>query len=98
MDSETFFSVHTKQEAVATCQTCPVNNCCLDYALEFESEFGIWGGYTARQRVRYRRELKHYAAAKLRQGRWGTVPELGRRYALDEAEDSSSTGDRGSLG
>ncbi len=84
MDSEIFFSNHTKQEAVRICQTCPVNNCCLDYALEFESEFGVWGGYTARQRVRYRRELKHYAAAKLRQGRWGSVTELRSDDTLDE--------------
>jgi len=84
MDSETFFSVHTKQEAVATCQTCPVNNCCLDYALEFESEFGIWGGYTARQRVRYRRELKLYAATQLRQGRRGAISKLGSDDTLSE--------------
>ena len=98
MDSEIFFSLHTKQEAVAVCQTCPVNNCCLDYALEFESEFGIWGGFTARQRVRYRRELKHYAAAQLRQRRWGSVPELRSRYAFDEAEDSGCTRDDCGLG
>lgn len=84
MDAADFFSYHTKQSAVKTCRTCPVNNCCLDYALEYESEFGIWGGFTARQRVRYRPELRVYVDTQLRNGRWGTVAEPRSGDAFDE--------------
>jgi hypothetical protein len=35
--------------AVTTCNSCPVQQECLDYSLEWE-RFGIWGGLNAEQR------------------------------------------------
>jgi hypothetical protein len=37
------------QQALKLCRTCPVRLECLKYALEWEA-FGIWGGFTERQR------------------------------------------------
>lgn len=36
--------------AVAVCATCPVTVACLDYALRWNVNVGVWGGKTARQR------------------------------------------------
>jgi WhiB family redox-sensing transcriptional regulator len=41
-------------EAKAICHKCPVWKNCLDYAIETPVDFGIWGGYTSRERVRHR--------------------------------------------
>ena len=32
------------------CAACPVRNLCLDFALDHDEEFGIWGGLTPRER------------------------------------------------
>ena len=32
------------------CAECPVNNLCLEYAIEAEESFGVWGGLTPRER------------------------------------------------
>lgn len=40
----------------AVCTGCPVRSQCLDYALENGEAFGIWGGLTAKQRRKLRRE------------------------------------------
>jgi WhiB family redox-sensing transcriptional regulator len=37
------------KEAIAICNFCQVRNECLDYAIA-NSEFGVWGGTTERQR------------------------------------------------
>lgn len=34
----------------AICRRCPVRAECLEYALEHEERFGVWGGLTERQR------------------------------------------------
>jgi WhiB family transcriptional regulator, redox-sensing transcriptional regulator len=36
--------------ALRLCQGCPVQEPCLEYALEEEIDFGVWGGLTERQR------------------------------------------------
>lgn len=36
--------------AKSYCTACPLQELCLEYALEAEEEFGIWGGLTARER------------------------------------------------
>jgi WhiB family redox-sensing transcriptional regulator len=36
--------------AVAICNTCPIRQLCLDYAMEANEPYGIWGGKTASQR------------------------------------------------
>ena len=38
--------------AVRTCQSCPVQAECLQYALDAREPFGIWGGKTHTQRAR----------------------------------------------
>lgn len=40
--------------AVALCQTCPVQQQCLDFALDTNQEFGIWGGTSEEERRRLR--------------------------------------------
>lgn len=42
------------REAKAICRSCPVRDACLDYALENCEKFGIWGGYSERERRRMR--------------------------------------------
>lgn len=41
---------HTATEAKAVCNTCPVQNECLEYALRWRINHGIWGGLTERRR------------------------------------------------
>lgn len=43
------------QAAIDICNRCRVRSECLEFALENELEFGIWGGMTERQRRRIRR-------------------------------------------
>jgi len=38
------------QEAKAVCQTCPVIQKCLDYALSAQEAEGVWGGTTFKER------------------------------------------------
>jgi WhiB family transcriptional regulator, redox-sensing transcriptional regulator len=52
VDPEAFFvrgTAHAKA-AVRLCQGCPVQEPCLEYALEEQIDFGVWGGLTERQR------------------------------------------------
>ena len=82
VETDVFFDKGLRAQALALCQVCPVNNCCLDYALKHEPEFGVYGGFTAAQRSKYRRELTHYARVQLREGVWGSITILGRHGAL----------------
>ena len=36
--------------AKSICQVCPVQNSCLDYAVESTEQYGIWGGFTETER------------------------------------------------
>ena len=45
-------------DAKATCQACPVQQQCLDYALANGEEFGVWGGTSERERRGIRWALK----------------------------------------
>ena len=38
------------------CATCDVSAECLEYALENDERFGIWGGLSERERRRLKRE------------------------------------------
>lgn len=52
VDPDAFFvrgSVQARA-ALRLCQGCPVQEACLEYALEQEIDFGVWGGLTERQR------------------------------------------------
>ena len=48
-----------KADAIAICQSCPVQRECLRWALEKREKWGIWGGMTGKGRsnllgIRYR--------------------------------------------
>jgi len=47
-----FFSESPKRQAqaISMCNSCPAKNACLDFALNDEIEFGIFGGTTPQQR------------------------------------------------
>lgn len=61
-DPETFFPDRWNAEALRPvreiCGACPVARECLAYAIEFNLEFGIYGGLTPSARDAYRREHK----------------------------------------
>ena len=56
-DPEAFFPEKggSTREAKAACQSCEVREECLQYALEHDERFGIWGGLSERERRRMRR-------------------------------------------
>lgn len=45
-------------KARALCRECPVRRECLEYALVNNLRYGIWGGYTHRERLKILRERK----------------------------------------
>ena len=57
--TDLFFSAGHENEkrkiAREVCDTCPVKQECLDYALTHHERFGVWGGLTERERRRMRR-------------------------------------------
>ena len=57
-DPESFFPEKggATREAKRICETCEVRSECLDYALENDERFGIWGGLSERERRKLRRE------------------------------------------
>jgi WhiB family redox-sensing transcriptional regulator len=57
-DPEAFFPEKggSTREAKRVCRTCEVRAECLDYALEHDERFGIWGGLSERERRRLKRE------------------------------------------
>lgn len=59
LDAGRFFAKAAKDanEAVKVCTRCPVRSECLDYAIDNELEFGVWGGLTERQRRAYVKRL-----------------------------------------
>ena len=44
------------------CRQCPVRAECLDYALDHNERFGVWGGLSEAERQRLRRQRKDVAA------------------------------------
>lgn len=53
-DPEAFFpggkDVTSAEAATAICRRCPVTDACLQYAIEYDEQHGIWGGLTPAQR------------------------------------------------
>lgn len=51
-DADLFFpsTKDQTQAALAICATCPVQQDCLQYALDARERFGVWGGRTEKQR------------------------------------------------
>ena len=58
-DPEAFFPEKggSTREAKRICAACPVREECLEYALENDERFGIWGGLSERERRRAKRVI-----------------------------------------
>ncbi len=58
-DPEAFFPEKggSTREAKRICQACAVRDECLEYALEHDERFGIWGGLSDRERRRLRKQI-----------------------------------------
>ena len=56
-DPEAFFPEKggSTREAKKICGSCEVRNNCLEYALENDERFGIWGGLSERERRKLRK-------------------------------------------
>ena len=56
-DPEAFFPEKggSTREAKRICQSCEVRDECLEYALEYDERFGIWGGLSERERRRLKK-------------------------------------------
>ncbi len=56
-DPEAFFPEKggSTREAKKICGSCEVRSHCLEYALENDERFGIWGGLSERERRKLRR-------------------------------------------
>ena len=56
-DPEAFFPEKggSTRDAKRICTTCEVKAQCLEYALQNDERFGIWGGLSERERRRLRR-------------------------------------------
>jgi WhiB family transcriptional regulator, redox-sensing transcriptional regulator len=57
-DPEAFFPEKggSTREAKKVCRSCEVRAECLEYALEHDERFGIWGGMSERERRRLKRD------------------------------------------
>jgi WhiB family redox-sensing transcriptional regulator len=58
-DPEVFFPEKggSTREAKRICLNCDVKGECLEFALQNDERFGIWGGLSERERRRLRRRL-----------------------------------------
>ncbi len=56
-DPEAFFPEKggSTREAKAVCKICEVRQECLEYALAHDERYGIWGGYSERERRKLKR-------------------------------------------
>ncbi|MFP5309159.1 MAG: WhiB family transcriptional regulator [Actinomycetes bacterium] len=59
LDPEQFFvrGAANARQAVKVCARCTVRDECLQYALDQDIDFGVWGGLTERQRRAHQRRL-----------------------------------------
>ena len=66
-DPESFFPEKggSTREAKRICSTCEVRRECLEYALENDERFGIWGGLSERERRRIRRQRAQVARSSI---------------------------------
>lgn len=65
LDPDVFYppSDEESDEPKAICAACPVQEPCLEFALDTREADGIWGGTTARERRRMLRQRRKTAAA-----------------------------------
>lgn len=59
-DPESFFPEKggSTREAKAICERCPVAAECLDYAIDNDERFGIWGGLSERERRKVKKDME----------------------------------------
>ncbi|HVL64252.1 MAG TPA: WhiB family transcriptional regulator [Actinomycetota bacterium] len=57
-DANLWFAVGAREhkEAKKICRSCPVRTECLSYAMDAPVDHGVWGGFTERERRRFRRQ------------------------------------------
>lgn len=57
-DPEAFFPEKggSTREAKSICAKCPVREQCLEWALDHDERFGIWGGLSERERRKVKKE------------------------------------------
>lgn len=67
LDADLFFPERGEsggfQDALAVCESCPVREECLEYALEAGERYGIWGGLNEKRRRQLKRDRKAASAA-----------------------------------
>jgi WhiB family redox-sensing transcriptional regulator len=72
-------------KAVRICAECPVRSDCLGWAIARNENDGIWGGVSARGRMRMRAEMRQKASS-----RSTTIPTLDSHGALQDSEAQMS--------
>lgn len=50
------------REAKRICAACPIRSACLEYALNNDERFGVWGGLSEKERYGLRRARLHVGA------------------------------------
>lgn len=62
-DPEAFFPEKggSTRDAKRVCAQCEVREQCLQWAIDHDERFGIWGGMSERERRKYKKELKERA-------------------------------------
>jgi WhiB family transcriptional regulator, redox-sensing transcriptional regulator len=68
LDPSIFYPATDEEAEVAksVCDTCPVQEVCLEHAIECREHNGVWGGATERERqriIRRRRRQRNLARA-----------------------------------
>jgi WhiB family redox-sensing transcriptional regulator len=68
-NSDVFFPAPEDEAAIARakaiCESCPVREACLQYALATNQSDGIWGGMDSQERRRLRRRIRDRERRKL---------------------------------
>jgi WhiB family redox-sensing transcriptional regulator len=62
------------KEAKRLCGECPVKQDCLEYAIRGGIHFGIWGGMTEKERLRYRRNQAAAARKRKLENQYVFIP------------------------
>lgn len=83
-DPEAFFPEKggSVREAKAICRACDVRENCLAYALEHQERFGIWGGYSERERRRLAKHGEETGRPCRRPGCTETIPITASRSRI----------------
>jgi WhiB family redox-sensing transcriptional regulator len=65
-DPDLFFpeqgGVDVTDDARQMCARCPVRGACLEFAITTHQDHGVWGGKSARERARIRRQRRRASA------------------------------------